>query len=186
MSLENAILEHAAAIRELAAAFIQLSQVGAPVSQLREAYAAGKDVGKSVGARGPTADEKPRGTTKNEAADNQAKIEAERDAELEQAVTRVEADAKKNAGAADTQTSTAGDTAGSATGAAGTEQAEPLSYEKDVKPLLVEYARVTDKDTMTKYVRSFGVQKAPELPADKFAEIIAGAKNLIAEAAKAA
>lgn len=178
MSIENSITELAAAIRMLAegiAGAARSNAHGQIAAALGEAASAVAEVTKNTEVRGTTAED---------AAADQIPGRKNRDAELEQAVAKVEADAKKNAGAADTATSTAADTAGPATGAASAD----LDYEKDVKPVLIAYSMATDKQTMTEYVKSFGVDKAPQLPKEKFAEVIAGAKERTAkaEAAKAA
>lgn len=170
MSLEQAILDHAAAIRELAAAFVQSQQnSAAALAKLQEAYAAG--------------------TPREEAAANQAQRDAEIEAvqkvdadDIKKAVEKVEADAKAETGKSDAGSAAqqpSGDTAGSAKEKAGIEQ-KALDYETDVKPVLVKLASAKGKDELTKLIKSFGVAKATELNAEQLAQALDQAKKLLA------
>lgn len=189
MSLEQAINDHAAAIndhaaaiRELAAAFIQSANARNDASAaLEKAYAEATVAGgESKESVKPNTAREAINEALAAAKGGRNKGDKQADADLEQAVSKVEADAKKNAGAAGTATSTAGGTAGPAEEQGGTDQAEPLSYEKDVKPVLVKLAGAKGKDELTKLVKSFGVGKATELSAEQLPRVLEQATKLLA------
>lgn len=177
MSLENAILDHAAALRELAAAFVTSATARNQASAvLEKAYAQSSSAAESKGHIEITISDEEK---------QKIRDAAKKDAELEEAVQKVEAeakardekaDAKKNAGAADTQTSTGGATAGSVE----EQGSADLDYEKHVKPILIKLASAKGKPEMTALVQSFGVTKATELKGAQLAQIVAKANALMA------
>ena len=173
MSLEQAINDHAAAIRELAYSISMIASGGSVTVGHARTVVAPADSKELVAAA-------ERKSPNVGALARHGVPQVQPDAELEQAVQKVEAAAKKNAGAVDTATSTAGGTAGSAGEQGGTDQAEPLSYEKDVKPVLVKLAGAKGKDELTKLVKSFGVGKATELSAEQLPEVLEQANKLLA------
>ena len=166
MSLENAIADHAAAIRELAAAILGTASAARVTGMLPAMEAA---YGKT----------EVKGTKQSEAAKNQEAIEAER--ELEKSVAKVEA-AAKNEGksaagtataAADTQT-TAG-AADTATDAAQTS----YDYAKDVAPVLTKVAQKS-RDSLVALLAKFGAKKGNEIKADDYAAVLGAANELLA------
>jgi len=178
MSIENAILELAAAIR----------------------YAADKTAGASTA-------EQRKYDMEQEAVAFEKKLASEaKAAELEKAVTKVETDAKAEqkkvmaAVEADRKPTTAKaaiqqalDEAKKTKEAAAAPVVEeddpladstPLDYEKDVKPKLVSVGK--NKQEMVDLLASFGVgkeltyAKADQLPADKFGAVVAACDKILA------
>jgi len=170
MSIENAILELAAAIRYAAdktaggtgsiaklienvtsgAALITDAELDKAVTKVEtDAKAEQKKVMAAV-----EADRKP-STAKEAVADAPARAKAEKDAEA-------------NAGL----------------DAADLLDASPLGYEKDVKPKLVQVGK--NKQEMVDLLASFGVgkeltyAKADQLPADKFGAVVAACDKILA------
>jgi len=175
MSFEAALNNHAEAIRELAAA---LRERNAPLAAL-----AGQA---QTAIQAITEDMKAGGTVDNFGADN----------ELEQAVEKVEAAAKEEspgrkainaaleAARSAAKEEKAADPKPAASGAAEPEAtpagAEPLSYEKDVKPVLIKLAGAKGKQALTDLIASFGVPKADKLNAEQLVEAKKQAEKLIA------
>ena len=181
MSLEQAITDHAAAIRELAAAILGTASastiVTSPLASKAEHFA------------------------KVEAglAANKALSTVGLDNEMETAVTKVEADAKPNATRAVIEqklaearaTKNAGSAAGTATvaadtqttaGAADTAMAEAQTsydYAKDVAPVLTKVAQKS-RDSLVALLAKFGAKKGNEIKADDYAAVLGAANELLA------
>lgn len=98
-----------------------------------------------------------KGTTTAEAAANQKKIEAEREAELEAAVRKVEAAVTKVEA-----------------------DATPLNYEKDVRPVLLAAIKKGKRAEIEAMLAKFGVTKADQLKPEQLAPALAEAQKLAA------
>lgn len=187
MSLENAILEHAGAIRELAAA---LRERNVPLAAIAgEAQSAIKEIRDSMASAPMVTDTRAAEKIIHEEL---AKQQAG-DAEMEQAVEKVEKNAaaeQARAGSAAAKTSAKAapsDPKPAASGAAepaGTNDgAEPLDYEKDVKPLLVTVAKERGKVALAELLKGVGLpegQKGHQLNAAQLVEAKKQAEKLIA------
>lgn len=172
MSMEQAILELAAAMREQAAAQRESNEVQRATSAGYEkavmAYGAavtqggaGQDPIDTKAAELAEATATRAAAAKTAAAKDAAKNKAG-DAELAQAVQKVEDDAKaEKAGA------TAGD-------------AVQLDYAKDVRPVLLAAIKKAGKDEVQKLIGTFGVDKADKVPADKLGKLLDEAQKLAA------
>lgn len=178
MSLEQAITDHAAAIRELAAAI--LGRVSAATISTAPGHSIAQAAAKVA--------------SKAELTDAQI------DAEIDAAVTKVEADAKPNATRAVIEqklaearaAKNASSTAGTATqaadtqttaGAADTATAEAQTsydYTKDVAPVLTKVAQKS-RDMLVNLLAKFGAKKGNEIKADDYAAVLDDARNLLAD-----
>lgn len=172
MSMENAIENHASAITKLAEALVTVFGGLA-------ALAAGG--GRLALENTTVADTKPaatvKGTTKKEAADNQAAVEKERaDAELEKAVEKVEADTTMTQSISREEIEQA--KADAAKAAAGDPDGTPLDYHKDVKPRLLAVIKRVGKPPVLELIKSFGVEKAESIDPAKFADLLTKAEAL--------
>lgn len=176
MSLEQAITDHAAAIRELAAAILGRASA-ATINTVaggtrKEVIYPKENVEVSI-----TAD------SKNNAAYSAARIE---EAETEQAVAKVEAAAKaekaaaKNAASAAGTATAAADTQSTAGAADTATDAAQTSYDyaKDVQPLLVKVGK--NRDQLVALLKSFGAAKGADIKPADYAAVIAKANELIA------
>jgi len=171
MSIENAILELAAAIRYAA------DKNAKPVTALARAAA-------NSGAP-LTAD-----TTTDTIEADVTKVETDAKAEQKKVMSAVEADRKpstaKEAVADALARAKAEKDAEANAGldAADLLDASPLDYEKDVKPKLVQVGK--NKQEMVDLLASFGVgkdltyAKADQLPADKFGAVVAACDKILA------
>lgn len=155
MSLENAILEHAGAMRELAAAVRALVDstmgavvAGTPLRTGAEKVAADRVQGKTDGGKAESAD------TATGQVDRAA---------LEQAVADAKAEEKRNKAEVDKANAPA-----------------DLDYNKDVKPALLTAIKKAGKAKVADLIATFGVDKADKVPAEKLGELLAGAQKLAA------
>lgn len=186
MSLEQAILDHAAAIRELAAAMTGSGRrVGMPAA-LAAPY---------IGGTGQA--------EVNAALDRDDKVQQAKDAELEAAVAKVEdeatmtrstpraqidaalaaaraekaAEAKKAAGS---KTAPAAPAAPSTSApAAPSEPGASLDYAKDVKPTLVELVKIRTRDALVGLLAKYEAKNGESLTAEQLPLILADAQALI-------
>lgn len=177
MSIENAITDHAAAIRELAAAIL------GRVSAATISTAPGPSIAQAAA----------------KVASKAELTDAQIDAEIDAAVAKVEADAKpnatravieqklaearaaKNASSAAGTATAAADTQTTA-GAAGTATAEAQTsydYGKDVAPVLTKVAQKS-RDSLVALLAKFGAKKGNELKADDYAAVLGAANELLA------
>lgn len=160
MSMEQAILEHAAAIRELAAA---LTQRSAPLTALaNQAESTIKMVEQTLtgGNRILTGD-----------------------SEVEKDVQKVDAEAKKEiAGKADPKPDASG-AAEQADTKAGAQpsDAKPLDYLKDVAPTLNKLAKA-NRDGLVALFAKYGAKKGAELKAEDYASVLGEATELLGAA----
>lgn len=161
MSMENAILAHAAALEKLAAA-------------IQAAFAGGGTIPVEI-AMTTTVDGVPQKAT-----------EAKPDAELDAAVSKVEDAAKEekktkgkpNAQAAPNPVDTAApNTSGQG---ADSDDAEPLDYVKDVRPKLLAVIKKVGKEPVLAVIKQFGVEKAEHVDPAKFPELLAEVEALAA------
>lgn len=190
MSMENAILEHAAALRELSASIKAMhagrgdalalpASQGGLVNQVVEKAAADAAKGEATSparqAIQAALDAAKAGSTK---------AAGKPDAELEQAVQKVEdsAAAEKARIDADTKAAEANRTE------VHLEAPADLDYAKDVRPVLLAAIKAAGKDTVATMLKTFGVEKADQLKPAQLPGAVAEAQKLIAaaEAAKAA
>jgi len=164
MSIELAIQDHAAAIRELAAAIrgtasSNIATAGAPLNITDTIEA---DV------------TKVETDAKAEQKKVMALVEADRKSAAKQAVQDALARAKAEKDAAEPAVEEDDPLA----------ESIPLEYEKDVKPKLVQVGK--NKQEMVDLLASFGVgkdleyAKADQLPADKFAKVVAACDKILA------
>lgn len=186
MSLEQAITDHAAAIRELAAAMITTAASGLnlTVEQRNKFYAEAATVGKASTVKTLGKTEPTDAQIDAEIDADVAKVEAAAAPNATRAVIEqklAEARAAKNAAsaagtataAADTQT-TAG-AADTATDAAQTS----YDYAKDVAPVLTKVAQKS-RDSLVALLAKFGAKKGNELKADDYAAVLGAANELLA------
>jgi hypothetical protein len=184
MSLENAITAHAAALSELAAAIRAISGGGVPMLPMLDTPIT-------------------RGSTQAEAAADETATKSRSgvapDADLDKAVGRVESDAKAKAAAdkkAKADAKAKKDAADAAASAAASQtagadssddldgddglgdDAPTLTYKDDVRPVLLEAMRRTDKPTVQTLIKSYGVAKGEDIPPEHFADAIAKATAL--------
>lgn len=177
MSLEQAITDHAAAIRELAAAI--LGRVSAATISTAPGHSIAQAAAKVA--------------SKAELTDAQI------DAEIDAAVTQVEADAKPNATRAVIEqklaearaAKNAGSAAGTATAAADTQTTAgavdtatdtaqtSYDYTKDVAPVLTKVAQKS-RDSLVALLAKFGAKKGNEIKADDYAAVLGAANELLA------
>lgn len=170
MSMENAILEHAAALRELSAAIkamyagradalgLPADQGGIIAGQVEQVAALPADAPRTVegkAAKGP---------------------------ELENVVAKVEADAKNDAATAPRPADAAAPNASAPVAPSDTGDAEaaPLDYAKDVKPLLLAAIKKGKRADIEAHLAEHGVKRADELPVEKLPELFALAQKLAA------
>lgn len=169
MSLEQAITDHAAAIRELAAA-IRGTASAARVTGMLPVISA------SYGKTEPTDEEVD---TEIDAAARS--VEAQAKAELEKSVAKVEA-AAKNEGKSTAGTATQAADTQTTAGAADTATAEAQTsydYTKDVAPVLTKVAQKS-RDSLVALLAKFGAKKGNELKADDYAAVLGAANELLA------
>ena len=171
MSMENAILELAAAIRYAAD---KTASGAGPFGDL---------IAKFTAAGAPL-------ITDTIEADV-AKVETDAKAQQEKVMAQVEADRKPSAAKEAIAKALADAKAEKAAAPAPVVEEDdpranstPLEYEKDVKPKLVAVGK--NKQEMVDLLASFGVgkelsfAKADQLPADKFAEVVAKCDKILA------
>lgn len=160
MSMENAILAHAAALSELAAAVRALvdSTMGAVVT-------GGERIKGTV--------ETVRGSTAEEAAADEVPGKKSRSGNT--TVAEAGNDARDESTPADSapQNTNASD-------APSDEAGEPLNYDKDVKPVLMAAIKKVGRDKVQALIASYGVEKADKIPQDKLADVLGKAQKLVA------
>jgi hypothetical protein len=164
MSLENAILEHAAAVRELALA----------IGQMGGAFAGGGPL--VVNSSVTTGDaEVKEAVAKLEGAAKKQKVESKTTtagaASPDVGAASKDAEVKNAAGAADQTPS--GNTAGSA---------KALDYTKDVKPTLVKYGAKMGKPALVALLGRFDARNGDSLKPEQLPEILAAAQEELAAA----
>lgn len=146
MSLENAINDHAAAIRELAAAILASARTpaAAPVGKLVDLNP------EKPGTTAPTKEE----LIKQAAADGEAKLAAKKKAEADAAAKKkAEEEAAELAG--------------------GTEAAVVLDYETEVKPKFQAFLKAKGRDAGLALLAKYGAKSGNELPKDRLHEVLA-------------
>lgn len=166
MSLEQAITDHAAAIRELAAANLEVAAIMTATikSQLAQA-AISAPIGHAQG---------------DDHMLTAAALRDKKAADLEKSVAKVEAAAKNEGKSAAGTATPAADTQNTA-GAADTATAEAQTsydYAKDVQPLLVKVGK--NRDQLVALLKSFGAAKGADIKPADYAAVIAKANELIA------
>lgn len=170
MSFENAILVHATALENLAAALAALTGTRADLAKVAEiADKAGAD---TAAVEKATAEIEEMGSKS-----------AAKDAELEQAVQKVEkaATAGKPKAKAETGAEKAKPAEQSDSGAGSSDDAAPaLDYAKDVRPVLLAAIKKAGKDQVQALINGFGVDKADKVDPAKYGELLAGAQKLAA------
>lgn len=147
MSIENAILDHAAALRELAAAIRATIGTGAPAHDVAVAVSAPAPAAAQVAA------EVAKPTTAKEAvAAAMAAVKAEEAPAPAPASTPAPAEAQV--------------------------AAAPLSYEKDVQPLLVQVGK--NRDQLVELLREFGAKNGAGIKDADYPAVVAKATAIIA------
>lgn len=142
MSIENAILDHAAALRELAAAIRATIGAGAPAHDVAVAVSA------PAAAAAQVAAEVAKPTTAKEAV----------------AAAMAAAKAEEAPAPAPTPAPAAA--------------AAPLSYEKDVQPLLVQVGK--NRDQLVELLREFGAKNGAGIKDADYPAVVAKATAIIA------
>lgn len=169
MSLEQAIIEHAAAIRELATA---LTQRAAPLMALAdEAQAAIREIKESAIATGDAEVEKD---VQKADAEKESPARAAINAALEAARAKKEADPKPDA-------SGAAKTKATPDGAQSAADDKPLDYLKDVAPTLNKLAKA-NRDALVALFAKYGAKKGAELKAEDYAAVLGEATELLGAA----
>lgn len=159
MSMENAILAHAAALSELAAAVRALvdSTMGAVV----------------------TGGERIKGTMANTAAEAADKTETP---EKSIKGTKVKDTGKTEAGnekaAEETTTAAASDAGAGSSDTGADDDGEVLDYLKDVKPRLLAVVKKVGKEKVSALIQTYGVAKAEAVDPAQFADLLEKAEAL--------
>lgn len=167
MSIENAILEHAAAVRELSAS------IKAMYAGRADALALPASQGGLVGAAVQAAESAGLGTVVRAAAEIGA-TKPQKDVELEQAAQKVEADAKieeENSRHAERDEQAQKEEAA---------ELAVLVYEKDVRPVLLAAIKKAGKDKVAEMLARYGVDKADKLKPEQLPAVLAEAQKLAA------
>lgn len=168
MSMENAILDHAAALRELSAAIKEMNAGRAAALQF------------SVGPMAQQAEKAVKAHVQEIVGDKY--VVETKDAELEQAVQKVEgaakADAQKTVDEADAKSAAVKAAEQEAEAAAF--DAPNLDYAKDVRPVLLAAIKKAGKDTVAAMLKTFGVEKADKLTVDQLPAVLVEAQKLAA------
>lgn len=192
MSLEQAINEHAAAIRELAAAIRLTTSAGGngfstadqlKYDQEQEALAVAKEAELEKAVAKLEAD------AKAEQAKVMAKVEADRKPNTaKEAVTEALAKAKAEKEAADkvafdaktAEMKKANDARDAADAAKEADplDAAPLHWDNDVRPALLAVGK--DRDALVKLMAKYEVPKGGKAPAEKWADLLAEANAIVA------
>lgn len=183
MSMEQAILEHASALRELSAAIKSMYAGRAG------ALAIGLDLGGASDTSVVTAENKAsiknggREMGADEAAalrkGNAERAEVKPDAELEKAVSKVEKDAKPEAKKPEEKTVT--QTEPSQDDGQGSDDGlTELSYTADVRPVLLKLNKAKGADTLKALLKKFGAATGDKLTADQFVAVLADANAQLA------
>lgn len=148
MSLENAINEHAAAIRELAAAILASARTpaAAPVGNLAAPDKAKTEV---------------KGTAKAEAAANQEKVEAERKEAAQAAIKQALADAEAK------KKEQTDDLSGSG------EAAPVLDYSKDVEHKFKAFLKEKGREAGLALLKKYGAASGSQVAQGKLAAFLA-------------
>lgn len=162
MSIEQAITDHAAAIRELAAAIKSAYQGGATISMLS-----------AVGAL--TADSIEQDVTK---------VETDAKAEQKKVMEQVAADRKPSTAKEAVADALARAKAEKEAAAPAVEEDDPLGgepdldWDKDVRPALLAVGK--DRDALVKLMAKYDVPKGGKAPAEKWADLLAEANAIVA------
>lgn len=164
MSIENAILAHAAALSELAAAVRALvdSSMGAVV-------AGGQRIKGDTAAEAADKTETPEKSIKGTKTKDTGKTESAETATGQvdkAALDKAVADAKAETKTPDTPPA---DDAGG----------EPeMDYNKDVKPKLLAAIKRVGKEQVQALIKSFGAEKGDQVPVEKLADLLEKAEAL--------
>lgn len=189
MSIEQAINDHAAAIRELVAAMISAGQMRGAAVMTAAADTIEQDVAKVEADAKRTEYEIENGLPAGTSAKLDAEHEAKKAAQ-QKAMDKVEAD--KTTAKAAIAKQLAEVAAQKAEAAKPTFEADPLdespvvelSYENDVKKKLVAVGK--NKQEMVDLLKDFGVgagltyEKADKLPKEKYADVVAACDKILA------
>lgn len=176
MSMENAILELAAAMRENTAALVKASEATmhsteaykAAMQSYDSALATQDPIDAKAAELAQATEKRAEAAIKAQQKDAAANAEAKKplpdelkliptpgsDAELEAAVTKVEDAARA--------------------------EAAPLDYAKDVKPVLLALVKAKQKPALVDLLAKYNAKNGEQIKADDFAAIVADANALIA------
>lgn len=168
MSMENAILAHAAALSELAAAVRALvdSSMGAVVTggERVKGNAAAEAADKTETTEKSIKGTKPKASAGNENGGEAPGATSQENgaASGDNADAKTDAEKRELAGDPDT----------------GTTDEPTLDYNKDVKPVLLAAIKRAGKEKVQALIKSFGVDKADQIDPAKFADLAAKAEAL--------
>jgi hypothetical protein len=175
MSMENAIEQHAAALNNLAEALRSAFDGLAALANLGKQLQTGGVQHTTLAAAAESVKAQADEDTKKTRAKAEKAEPLKKDAEVEQAVEKVEADAKK-----DVQTAPSpADTAAPNTSSPDADSDEtPLDYNKDVKPALLAAIKAKGKEAVQALIKSYGVDKADQIDPAQLGDLLAKAKAL--------
>lgn len=178
MSMENAILEHAAALRELSAA-IKAMYAGR-ADALALSVDGGEQSDKVAGALRIIAGASPAEilTAATPAKGSTKKSEPKADAELEQSVQKVESDAAAEKARIDADTKAA--EANRTEVHLGDDVAPELDYAKDVRPVLLAAIKKGKRAEIEAHLAAAGVAKADQLKPEQLPAVLKLATQLAA------
>lgn len=165
MSMENAILELAAAMREQAAAQRESNEV-------QRATAAGYERAVTAYATGEQRKDVAQANEQVSAKMAGDKPEV-KDAEIEKAVQKVEADAKKEGAATSAATSQESTDDSS-------DALVELDYTKDVRPVLLAVNKKAGQPELKALLTKFGAATGDKLKPEQYGEVLAAANKILA------
>lgn len=185
MSLEDAINNHALALKDLAAAIrdtigtvsaLSIS-CAAPsaITPARQAINEALEKARSSTKAGKTKPEPDMAAVEKE---NERVAEAEAEAQRDNLAEMDRINAEAAQAAADAAAASAGDP-GTGTDAGGADQAE-LDYAKDVRPVLLAAIKKGKRAEIEAHLAKAGVKKADELPAENLPALLDLAQKLAA------
>lgn len=188
MSIENAILVHAASLSELAAAVRALvdSNMGAVVAGGARVTKL-ENMVQDKAAELATTTEKRAATARASTAKDAKENAVKPDADLDAAVAKVEdnatksqaAKAKKDADAAASAASSQTDGADSSDDVVdGLDDDDALDYIKDVRPVLLAAIKKAGKDKVQALISTYGVDKADKIEEAKWGDLLGKARAL--------
>lgn len=174
MSMEQAILEHAGALRELAAAIksigtaqVAISGAAAIVHEFEQSH-----VTPAVKAQKEAHEAALKGVTREESADKAAPAEAKKDVQAEPSPAEPAAQTAKIQVAPSDELEAAVSKV--------EEESKALDYKTDVRPVLLALAKKAGQPALKDLLTKYGAATGDKLTADQFAGIVADANKLIA------
>lgn len=171
MSLENAILAHATALEKLAEA-IKAAFGNVGTAALATIVPAGTK--ELVGVSGVKPD-----AELDEAVEQVEKASTPARKAINDALAAAKAGTKGKAGNAEKPAEEAKSDEQKGSGAGSSdEDAEPLDYTKDVRPVLLAAIKKVGKDPVQELIKTYGVDKADKMDPAQYPDIVAKAQAL--------